>query len=119
MQVLPNYNRCKFDPCKFEHFVNLQSKTELEKHREETHVKFSEIDSILNEKKDLEVRINSCNEKLEEFNAKISELETKLIKKDEKDERLALKKKSILERLEVIEKRSEEIDKQINILSEK
>jgi len=52
-----DYNRCKFDPCKFEHFVNLQSRTEQEKYREETQVKFSEIDSILNEKKDLELII--------------------------------------------------------------
>ena len=63
--------------------------------------------------------MNECVVRLKEFEDKISELEGKLIEKAERDERNILKKKNILERLEDMEKRNDEKDIQIKLLSEK
>ena len=54
---------------------------------------------------------------LQAFENKISELEEKRRKKADRDDRNMLKKKNILQRIEDIEKRNDEKDKQIKLLS--
>ena len=113
------FNRCKFNPCKYSHDVNVQRNTDFETLKEETAAKFNEIKNMLNEKEKLEKKISDSDKKLKEFENKISELEGKLIEKAERDDRNTLKKRNILQRLEDIETRSDEKDIQIKILSEK
>ena len=77
----------------------------------------------------MEAKINICDEKLKVFETKISEIELKMVQKDEEiseilkkkenSERNLQMKKNILERLEVIEKINEEKDVRIKYLADK
>ena len=72
------YNRCKFNPCKFNHITNNSREIDIEQFREDnlkTVAKLNDIEQILDEKKDLEAKINICDEKLKVFETKISEME--------------------------------------------
>ena len=132
---ITNYTRqlrCKFNPCKFNHITNNLREIDIEQFREDnlkTVAKLNDIEKILDEKKDLEAKINICDEKLKVFETKISEIELKMVQKDEEiseilkkkenSERNLQMKKNILERLEVIDKLNEEKDIRIKNLEHK
>ena len=113
-----DYNRCKFNPCKFKHVKYPSPETEIEKLREDqtkVSAKVNEIDILLNEKMNLEKDIKICNDKLDVFEKKIQTVEETLKKKESQ----ISQKKNILERVEALEKICDDKDKAIEHLTNK
>ena len=98
-----NYNRCKFNPCKFVHTANAND----EKIKELTE-KVNKIEDNFNEKDDIELKINEINEKLKVLES----LETSIMNKIEASKRF----ESDEELFKTVEKRVETFESNLMIM---
>ena len=109
-----NYKRCKFNPCKFAHMENQMNDEKLT----EVIEKVNNIEEILKEKLNLEIKMREYDDKIKEYDDKIDALENN-IRDMETSERHLVRKKNILQRLVDLEKTDVEKDTKINLLLEK
>ena len=101
-----NYNRCKFNPCKFAHKAIERKDEKLS----ETIDKVAKIEDILQDRIDLEKKVDEYDEKINILENIIKEMELSMkkrkaefdefINREKEDVRNLTKKKNILQRLE-------------------